>query len=206
MATPAAEVDIDESLVRSLLADQQPSLAGLPIRVVANGWDNAIAQLGDEFMVRLPRREAAAQLIVNEQRWLPVLAPALPLPIPTPFFAGQPSASFPWAWSVCPWLPGKAASVAPPTDPHAAAVALAEFVVACTNRRRPTHPTTRTAAFTYASVPTPSCSVPRHWGGPTSCRSGTTFALPLSGHNLRCGSTAICTRRTCSRMRVRSRQ
>jgi hypothetical protein len=60
MASPAAEVDIDAALVRGLLQKQRPDLAELPIRVVANGWDNAIVRLGDEWMVRLPRRAAAA--------------------------------------------------------------------------------------------------------------------------------------------------
>ncbi len=130
MATPVAEIDIDEALVRSLLVEQQPALAALPTRMVANGWDNVVVRLGDEFMVRLPRREAAAQLILNEQRWLPTLAPSLPLPIPAPVFCGQPNANYPWAWSICPWLPGDDAADSPPTDQQAAALALAEFVVA----------------------------------------------------------------------------
>ena len=71
MASPAAELIIDEPLVRSLLAEQQPSLADLPIRIIGNGWDNVVVQLGADLSVRLPRREAAAQLVLNEQRWLP---------------------------------------------------------------------------------------------------------------------------------------
>ncbi|MBK5330618.1 MAG: aminoglycoside phosphotransferase family protein [Ilumatobacteraceae bacterium] len=130
MATPAAELEIDEALVRSLLVDQQPDLADLPMRTVANGWDNVVVQLGTDLMVRLPRRQASVQLVLNEQRWLPELAPKLPLPIPSPIFAGKPGAKYPWAWSICPWLPGDAASDAPPADPHDAALSLAAFVVA----------------------------------------------------------------------------
>ena len=40
---PAAEIDIDDGLVRRLLADQHPDLAALPLALVANGWDNAPA-------------------------------------------------------------------------------------------------------------------------------------------------------------------
>ena len=130
MATPAAELEIDEALVRSLLVDQQPDLADLSMRMVANGWDNVVVQLGTDLMVRLPRRQASVQLVLNEQRWLPELAPKLPLPIPSPIFAGKPGAKYPWAWSICPWLPGDAASDAPPADPHDAALSLAAFVVA----------------------------------------------------------------------------
>ena len=49
MATPAAELEIDEPLVHSLLVEQQPDLADLPIRTVANGWDNVVLQLGLSF-------------------------------------------------------------------------------------------------------------------------------------------------------------
>ena len=130
MATPSAEIDIDEPLVRSLLAEQQPALADRTLRFAANGWDNVVVQLGDDLMVRLPRRAAAAQLVLNEQRWLPFLARSLPLPTPSPIFAGAPGTQYPWAWSICPWLPGDSAAKAPPSDPHDAALTLAAFVVA----------------------------------------------------------------------------
>lgn len=130
MATPSADLEIDESLVRSLLGKQQPALADLPVRFVANGWDNVIVQLGTDLMVRLPRRAAAAQLVQNEQRWLPLLEPILPLPIPSPIFAGVPGPLYPWPWSICPWLPGDSAAAAPPSDSHDAALKLAAFVVA----------------------------------------------------------------------------
>lgn len=79
---PAAEIDIDDGLVRRLLADQHPDLAALPLTPVANGWDNAIFRLGADLAVRLPRRQLAADLVVNEQRWLPEvgLTPAAPGP------------------------------------------------------------------------------------------------------------------------------
>ena len=88
---PAAEVDIDEGLVRRLLEDQHPDLAHLPLTMVANGWDNVIFRLGHEMTVRLPRRQLAADLVVNEQRWLPELAPRLPIPIPSPLRIGLPN-------------------------------------------------------------------------------------------------------------------
>jgi aminoglycoside phosphotransferase (APT) family kinase protein len=79
---PAAEVDITLDLVRRLLAAQHPDLAHLPLEVMANGWDNLLCRLGDKLIVRLARRAVAAQLVEHEQRWLPVLAPRLPLPVP----------------------------------------------------------------------------------------------------------------------------
>jgi hypothetical protein len=35
---PAAEVDVSVELVRQLLAEQHPDLAGLALGVLANGW------------------------------------------------------------------------------------------------------------------------------------------------------------------------
>src|SRR5216683_1017313 len=104
---PAAEVEVSPDLVRRLLATQQPDLAHLPVEVMANGWDNVMYRVGDQLVARLPRREVAARLLMHEQQWLPVLQPRLPLPVPAPVRAGQPSLGYPWPWSVVPFLPGR---------------------------------------------------------------------------------------------------
>lgn len=127
---PAAEVDVSVGLVRQLLAEQHPDLAGPAIRVLANGWDNMVCTVGADFLARLPRRAQAAGLVAHEQRWLPVLAPGLPLPIPAPVRVGQPGRGFPWNWSVVPFLPGRVAALAAPDDLALAAVALGEFLAA----------------------------------------------------------------------------
>jgi aminoglycoside phosphotransferase (APT) family kinase protein len=124
---PAAEVSISPGLVRRLLAAQHPDLARLPIEVMANGWDNLMCRLGGELAVRLPRRAVAAELVVHEQRWLPVLAPRLPLPVPVPVRIGRPALGYPWPWSVVPFLPGRIAALDPPADPGEAAVSLGWF-------------------------------------------------------------------------------
>jgi len=127
---PEAEVAIDEELIRRLLRAQHPDLAERSLRIVAHGWDNVLARLGDDLVVRLPRRALAAELIEHEQRWLPELAPHLPLPVPVPLRAGVAGEGFPWAWSVCPWFAGTAAVGAELADPEAAAVTLAGFLTA----------------------------------------------------------------------------
>ena len=114
--TPAAEVVIDTALVAGLLTDQHPDLAQLPLQVVDAGWDNALVRLGDRLALRLPRRAFAAPLILHEQRWLPLLAERLPLPIPAPCRIGAPGRGYPWHWSVAPWLAGDPADQHPP-DP-----------------------------------------------------------------------------------------
>jgi aminoglycoside phosphotransferase (APT) family kinase protein len=108
---PAADVDVTPDLVRRLLAGQHPDLAGLPVEFMANGWDNAMFRVGDELLARLPRREVAAAILLNEQRWLPVLAREIQLPIPAPERTGVPAYGYPYPWSVVPYLPG-----APATD------------------------------------------------------------------------------------------
>ncbi|HVF33112.1 MAG TPA: phosphotransferase, partial [Acidimicrobiales bacterium] len=66
----------------------------------------------------------------HELRWLPLLAPDLPLPVPVPVFAGRPAAGYPWRWSICPWLPGDVAGRTAASDPTSAALALGGFLAA----------------------------------------------------------------------------
>ena len=119
---PPADVDVTVELVRSLLADQHPDLADLAISEVANGWDNVIYRLGDEMVVRMPRRQVAAQLIESEQRWLPSLAEHLPIATPAPIRVGRPALGYPWPWSVNPWFDGDVAArsvlIAPTVEAH----------------------------------------------------------------------------------------
>lgn len=125
---PVADVDITPRLVRSLLADQHPDLEGLTLEPLAFGWDNALFRLGERLVVRLPRRQLGAVLVEHEQRWLPHLAPLLPLPVPVPLRVGRPAAGFPYPWSVVPWLPGSSAAVTPPDDAPATARVLGGFL------------------------------------------------------------------------------
>jgi aminoglycoside phosphotransferase (APT) family kinase protein len=127
---PAAEVEIDATLVGRLLAEQHPDLVHLPLELVASGWDSALVRLGDELVVRLPRRAVAAAVVEHEHRWLPELAPSLPLPVPAPVRLGRPGAGYPWAWSVCLWAPGVIAAIDPPSDPLRAAHDLGAFLAA----------------------------------------------------------------------------
>jgi aminoglycoside phosphotransferase (APT) family kinase protein len=127
----ADEVKIDASLVRRLLAAQFPQWADRPIEPVTSaGTDNAIYRLGDDMAVRLPRIQAATGQVDKDQRWLPRLAPHLPLAIPVPLAKGIPAEGYPWHWSVYRWLKGETATIERLKDLHAAASELAEFVAA----------------------------------------------------------------------------
>jgi aminoglycoside phosphotransferase (APT) family kinase protein len=127
----ADEVDTDVSLVRRLLAAQLPQWADLAIEPVTSaGTEYAIYRLGDDMAVRLPRRPGKTEGLEKEHRWLPVLAPHLPLAVPVPLAKGLPAEGYPCRWSVCRWLEGEEATIERLADPVAAAVDLAGFVAA----------------------------------------------------------------------------
>src|ERR1700722_10412335 len=101
------EIEITADLVRDLLQEQHPDLAGLAIREVAGGWGNQMWRLGDELAVRMQRMDRTPEFQLKERRWLPVLAPRLPLPVPTPVRFGEPSERFPKHWTVMTWVSGE---------------------------------------------------------------------------------------------------
>jgi aminoglycoside phosphotransferase (APT) family kinase protein len=122
-------VEADVPLVRPLVAAQFPQWASLAVTPVESaGWDNTIFRLGPDLAVRLPRRRVSAEHVRNEHRWLAVMAPHLPLAVPVPLGHGVPGEGYPWHWTVCRWLNGEMAALAPVADPAYAASNLAGFV------------------------------------------------------------------------------
>ena len=101
------DTEITADLVRDLLREQHPDLAELTIREVMGGWGNQMWRLGDELAVRMQRMDPTPELQLKERRWLPVLAPRLPLPVPVPVRFGEPSERFPKHWTVMTWVPGE---------------------------------------------------------------------------------------------------
>jgi aminoglycoside phosphotransferase (APT) family kinase protein len=101
------ELELDEALVRRLLAEQFPVWSELPLRRVRpEGTVNAIFRLGDELAVRLPRRRGRTDAGSKELEWLPRLAPLLPVEMPVPVAQGQPSESYAWFWEIHTWVDG----------------------------------------------------------------------------------------------------
>lgn len=126
----ADEVDIDASLVRRLLGAQFPQWADLPVtRVEFAGTSNAMYRLGEDMVVRLPRLEGAADDVAKEHRWLPRLAPPLPIAIPVPLGQGTPAEGYPWPWSVYRWLDGETPVIGRHlAEPDLLARQLADFI------------------------------------------------------------------------------
>ena len=123
------EVEVDEALVRRLLAMQLPEHADLPLaRIEAWGTDHVIFRLGHRLSVRLPKIGWAAKQGEKESRWLPVLAPALPIEVPVPVVIGEPAEGYPFHWYVAPWLEGENPRADGSVDLCRLAVDLAAFV------------------------------------------------------------------------------
>ncbi|MGW0927563.1 aminoglycoside phosphotransferase family protein [Streptomyces sp. NPDC002644] len=132
METFAQELPaIDTALVRRLVDTRFPQWAGLPLTPVdPAGSDHVIHRLGEGLSVRLPRHAGAIGQAAKEARWLPRLAPRLPLAVPAPVAVCEPDLGHPWPWSVSRWLEGATATVAGLGDRPRAAVELAGFLTA----------------------------------------------------------------------------
>lgn len=63
-------------------------------------------RIGETLAIRLPRSDEYVADLVNEVRWLPHLAPHLPVAVPDVAAVGQPSGAFPRPWAVVSWVPG----------------------------------------------------------------------------------------------------
>jgi len=124
----ADELEIGEELVRRLVDAQFPHWRDEPLTRVARwGTDNAMYRLGDELVVRLPRR-AAGEGLAKELTWLPRLAPHLPVPVPEPVATGEPAHGYPCTWAVYRWLVGTPALEANGVDQSGLAADLAGLV------------------------------------------------------------------------------
>ena len=108
----ADELELDEALVRRLLAEQFPEWAELPLqRIEPSGTVNAIFRLGDGLSVRLPRKEGPTEPGGVELEWLPKLASRLPVEVPVPLAQGRPGANYPWFWGIHSWVEGEVVPV-----------------------------------------------------------------------------------------------
>ncbi|WP_398851697.1 phosphotransferase [Streptomyces lateritius] len=167
-ATPMqpGELDIDTALVERLVARRFPAWAGLPLRPVPSaGTDNAMFRLGDDLVGRLPRVPYARGQVEKEQRWLPLLAPHLPLDVPVPVGRAGESPDFPMPWSVYRWLDGDDTYAVPLTDLAHAAVELAASAPPC-------GPSTR------ATVRRPSGAARSRPGRTATCRAPSGTSAP----------------------------
>src|SRR6185437_15688314 len=113
-----SEIPIDTHLVRALVDRAMPEYRDLPVRQLdASGSSNALFRLGDEFLVRLPRQPGGSATIAKEARWVPVLAPSLPVQVPEVIAVFEPDCGYPEHWSVVRWIDGEHPEVVTPETP-----------------------------------------------------------------------------------------
>jgi aminoglycoside phosphotransferase (APT) family kinase protein len=126
----APERPVPPDLVAGLIARQFPRLAGAPVEPLAAGWDNIVYRVARQWVFRFPRREIALPGVRREIIFLPRMAPHLPLPIPVPEFAGEPSAQYPWPFWGARMLPGSELAQAglPDARRHTAAAGVGRFL------------------------------------------------------------------------------
>jgi aminoglycoside phosphotransferase (APT) family kinase protein len=125
------EVTVDDATVRELITDQFPAWSHLRVRrLTGTGTVHAIFRLGDEFVVRVPRRLPSAAEFDDENEWLPHLAPRLPLEVPHLLAIGRPGRGYAGRWAVYRWIGGDPADIAQLADEDRDARALGEFLVA----------------------------------------------------------------------------
>jgi len=129
LSSDAVVVDIPQ--VRRLIAAQFPAWADLPVTPISkSGVDNISFRLGDGMLIRMPRFARWIGQVTREQRWLPRLAPLLPLAVPEPLGQGRPGEGYPFPWSVYRWIAGANADLSALDDPGQAAIDLADFLLA----------------------------------------------------------------------------
>jgi aminoglycoside phosphotransferase (APT) family kinase protein len=130
------EIDTDAELVRRLLRAQHPQWGDLPLEPVDSaGTVHVLYRLGDELVVRLPRRPSDVHELSKERRWLPIFAEHLPVAVPEPVAVGEPDEGYPLPWAVYRWLDGEHPDPDDLRDPEGLARDLA--AIARTLRRIP---------------------------------------------------------------------
>lgn len=130
----AGELDISTGLAAGLIAEQFPQWAALPVRLVTSaGTECVLYRLGDDLVMRLPRRPGETLDWLLTRGVLARLAPFLPVPVPELLAEGRPTADYPASWGVLRWLEGDTPVEGHLTAPGPLAADLAEFLVALWN-------------------------------------------------------------------------
>lgn len=106
------EITIDLDLVRALVDRAFPEWSSLPLRLLgASGSSNALFRLGQRLLVRLPRQPGGTATIEKEARWLPAIAPLLPVSVPEIVAVAEPALGYPERWSIVRWVDGRVPTV-----------------------------------------------------------------------------------------------
>lgn len=93
------EIQVTPEIAAAAIERQFPALRPARPEPLGSGWDNAAFLVNGRYVFRFPRRHIAVPLIRAEMRYLPLLAPRLPVAVPMPRFAGAPDSGFPYPFA-----------------------------------------------------------------------------------------------------------
>jgi aminoglycoside phosphotransferase (APT) family kinase protein len=123
-------IDVARRLVEDVVAPSFPEAGVADLRVVDGGWDNLIVRVGPSLVLRLPVRQEAVPLVVNEARWLAEAAGPMPVPVPVPLLLGEPTSYYPWPWTLTRWIDGEVLDDVPVAERGGAVDGLADALLA----------------------------------------------------------------------------
>ena len=103
----SAEVNVDGDLAYRLIAGQFGAVELAELRLLGEGWDNAVWLVDRRWVFHFPRRAVVIPGLEREMALLPRLAPLVPLPIPMPVFFGRPADRYPWPFFGAALIPGR---------------------------------------------------------------------------------------------------
>ena len=123
------EINIDIKLVKNLLSQQFSAWKNLNLELIKpEGTDNVMYRLGDDKVVRLPRRQISSLNVEKEINILPILKPHVSISIPEVLAVGKADERYPFSWLICSQLEGKNLDDKNKVDLHQAAIDLGHFV------------------------------------------------------------------------------
>jgi aminoglycoside phosphotransferase (APT) family kinase protein len=93
-------------VVREILAAQFPHFGDADVTYLGEGCDSVTFDVNRVWVLRFPKRPDVEQQLLAEMRFLPALAPRLPVRVPVYQLLGQPSRHFPRHFGGYPRLPG----------------------------------------------------------------------------------------------------
>ncbi|MCW9132051.1 aminoglycoside phosphotransferase family protein [Bacillus paramycoides] len=121
---------INTELAKRLVQEQFPEWEHLEIKPVKfSGHDNRTFHLGKQMSVRLPSDAVYVPQVEKENKWLPILSKEITLPISSPIAKGNPSAEYPWPWSINKWIEGETVTKENVRDLDEFATDLGSFLV-----------------------------------------------------------------------------
>jgi aminoglycoside phosphotransferase (APT) family kinase protein len=109
----ACDRHLDERIVSALIAGQFPWLSGQNVTRFAAGWDNELFAVGDEWILRFPKRAGQVPWLIREIEIMRLAGEALGRRVPAFELTGRPGEEFPYPFVGYRRLPGVAADQVP---------------------------------------------------------------------------------------------